>query len=162
MTNCSYNPYQVISKDPSLSILKKLIDLAGYQSVVAGLKNSTIFAPTNSAFASNAGLADYLMDPANKNLLKNVLLYHITASALTTTQLVPTRVLTMKNNVTTTIYAALYYPFLPTIQDQIQENYNVTEGNIATYCGNYIQKISGVMLPEPVYYPKFLNANWGY
>jgi hypothetical protein len=157
MTYCSYNVYQVICLDPTLTVLKKLVDLAGLQSALSALKYSTLFAPTNAAFAQNAALTDYLLNPVNKNTLKNVLLYHICPQALTTEQLVPTRVLTMVEGHTTTIYAALYYTFLPVIQDQVQENYDVVEGNIATFCGNYIQKINGVMLPYVIYYPKVLN-----
>lgn len=157
MTYCSYNVYQVLSLDPTLSVLKKLVDLAGLQTAVANLKNSTLFAPTDAAFAANPGLTDYLIQPANKTLLQNVLLYHITATPYTTAELVPTRVLTMLDKRTTVIYAALYYNFLPVIQDKIQENYDIVEGNIATYCNNYIQKINGVMQPEVIYYPKILQ-----
>jgi len=157
MTFCGYNVYQVLSLDPTLSLLKKLVDLAGLQSAVANLKNSTLFAPTNAAIASNPDLVEYLSLPENKTLLQNVLLYHITGTAFTTAQLVPTRVLTMLDGRTTVIYAALYYNFLPVIQDKIQENYDIVEGNIATFCDNYIQKINGIMQPEVIYYPKRLQ-----
>ncbi len=157
MTYCGYNVYQVLSLDPDLSGLKKLVDLAGLQTAVSKLKNTTLFAPTNAALANNADLVEYLSLPENKTLLTNVLLYHITAQPLTTLELVPTRVLVMLDGRTTVIYAALYYNFLPVIQDQIQENYNVIEGNIATFCDNYIQKINGIMQPEVIYYPKRLQ-----
>lgn len=157
MTYCSYNIYQVLSLDPTLSILKKYVDLAGLADTVANLKNTTFFAPNNAAFAANPGLAEYLALPENKTLLQNVLLYHIHGQPLTTAELVPTRVLVMLDGRTSVIYAALYYNFLPIIQDKIQENYDVVEGNIATYCDNYIQKINGIMQPEVIYYPKWLN-----
>lgn len=157
MTFCSYNPYQVLSLDPQLSTLKYLVDLAGLKSNIENLCNSTLFAPVNAAFAAKAGLTEYLAQPENKTLLKNVLLYHITGKPLTTLELVPTRVLDMLDGRTTVIYAALYLNFVPVIQDKIQENYDVIEGNIATKCSSYIQKINGVMQPEPIYYPKILN-----
>ena len=157
MTFCSYNPYQVLSLDPQLTVLKKLVDLAGLKSAVEKLSNSTLFAPTDAAFAAKAGLVEYLSEPNNKELLTNVLLYHITGKPLTTLDLVPTRVLNMLDGSITVIYAALYLNFVPVIQDRIQENYDIIEGNIATSCGTYIQKINGVLQPKTIYYPKILN-----
>lgn len=157
MTYCSYNVYQVICLDPSFSVLKKLIDLAGLQSAVSALKYSTFFAPSNEAFAQNTALTEYLLDPVNKTTLKNVLLYHICPQALTTEELVPTRVLTMIDGNTAVIYAALYYNYIPIIQDKVQNNWQVVEGNIAAFCGNYIQKIPGIMQPYVIYYPKRLQ-----
>lgn len=157
MTYCSYNVYQVLSLDPNLSVLKQLVDLAGLKSAVSALKNSTLFAPTNSSFSQNVALTEYLLNPVNKNTLKEVLLYHICGQPLTTEQLIPTRVLTMVQGNTSVIYAALYYNFIPQIQDQVQDLYSVVEGNIAASNGNYVQKINGVMLPYVIYYPKILN-----
>ncbi len=157
MTFCPYNVYQVLSLDPDLSVLKKLVDLAGLQTEITNLTNSTLFAPTNGAIASNAALAEYLSQPENKQLLREVLLYHITGKPLTTLELVPTRVLIMLDGNTTVIYAALYYSYLPVIQDRIQENYDVVEGNIATKNNTYIQKINGILQPKVIYYPKRLQ-----
>ena len=56
MTYCSYNVYQVLSLDPNLSVLKQLVDLAGLKSAVSALKNSTLFAPTNSSFVKEEKL----------------------------------------------------------------------------------------------------------
>lgn len=159
MTFCCDNPYQTISKNKDLSVLKSLIDLAGLKSAVEGLKNSTFFAPTNQGLENYpAGLIKYLTDAANRDLLRSVLLYHITGEgAFTTQQLESSKVLKMKNDKVTTIYRALYYNFVPVVQDLTQQNINVVEGNIATRCNNYIQKIGGLLLPEPIYYPQVLN-----
>jgi uncharacterized surface protein with fasciclin (FAS1) repeats len=142
--------------------LKSLIDLAGLKSAVAGLKKSTMFAPTNRGLENYpAGLIKYLTDPANRDLLRSVLLYHITGEgAYTTQQLEASKVLLMKDKRVTTIYRALYYDFVPVVQDQIQQNINVVEGNIATYCYNYIHKIGGLLLPEQIYYPQVLNPRF--
>ena len=66
----------------------------------------------------------------------------------------------MKNDKITTIYRALYYDVVPVVQDLTQQNINVVEGNIATHCNNYIQKIGGLLLPEPIYYPQVLNTRY--
>ena len=162
MTFCCDNPYQTICKNKDLSVLKSLIDLAGLKSAVAGLKKSTIFAPTNRGLENYpAGLIIYLTDAANRDLLRSVLLYHITGEgAFTTQQLESSKVLKMKNDKITTIYRALYYDFVPVVQDLTQQNINVVEGNIATHCNNYIQKIGGLLLPEPIYYPQVLNPRY--
>ena len=162
MTFCCENPYQTICKNKDLSVLKSLIDLAGLKNAVAGLKNSTFFAPTNQGLENYpAGLIKYLTDVANRDLLRSVLLYHITGEgAFTTQQLQASRVLRMKNDRFTTIYRALYYDFVPVVQDAIQQNINVVEGNIATRCNNYIQKIGGLLLPEQIYYPQVLNPRF--
>jgi uncharacterized surface protein with fasciclin (FAS1) repeats len=162
MTFCSENPYQTISKNKDLSVLKSLIDLAGLKSAVEGLKKSTFFAPTNQGLENYpAGLIKYLTDPVNIELLRSVLLYHITGEgAYTTQQLEASKVLVMKDKRVTTIYRALYYDFVPVVQDQIQQNINVVEGNIATINGNYIHKIGGLLLPEQIYYPQVLNPRY--
>ena len=159
MTFCCDNPYQTICKNKDLSVFKSLIDLAGLKNVVCKLKRSTIFAPTNQGLENYpAGLIKYLTDPVNRDLLRSVLLYHITnEGAYTTQELQASKVIKMKNDKFTTIYRALYYNFVPVVQDSIQQNINVVEGNIATYCNNYIQKIGGLLLPEPIYYPQILN-----
>jgi len=162
MTFCCDNPYQTICKNKDLSVFKSLIDLAGLKSVFACLKKSTIFAPTNQGLENYpAGLIKYLTDAANRELLRSVLLYHITnEGAFTTQQLEASKVLKMKDGRITTIYRALYYDFVPVVQDLIQQNINVVEGNIATYCNNYIQKIGGLLLPEQIYYPQVLNPRY--
>ena len=102
-----------------------------------------------------------MTDVANRDLLRSVLLYHITGEgAFTTQQLQASRVLKMKNDRFTTIYRALYYDFVPVVQDATQQNINVVEGNIATRCNNYIQKIGGLLLPEQIYYPQVLNPRF--
>jgi uncharacterized surface protein with fasciclin (FAS1) repeats len=162
MTFCCENPYQTISKNKDLSVLKSLIDLAGLKNAVSSLKKSTIFAPTNKGLENYpAGLIKYLTDPANLDLLRSVLLYHITGEgAFTTQQLEASKVLKMKNDRITTIYRALYYDFVPVVQDLTQQNINVVEGNIATINSNYIQKIGGLLLPEQIYYPQVLNPRY--
>jgi uncharacterized surface protein with fasciclin (FAS1) repeats len=162
MTFCCDNPYQTISKNKDLSIFKSLIDLAGLKNDISKLKKSTIFAPTNQGLENYpAGLIKYLTDPANRELLRSVLLYHITGEgAFTTQQLESSKVLKMNNGRNTTIYRALYYNFVPVVQDLIQQNIDVVEGNIATYCNNYIQKIGGLLLPEQIYYPQVLNPRY--
>ena len=158
VSTCQLNPYEVISVEKKFSGLKNVIDLAGLKTYFSNLCNATFFAPTNDALASNPALVEYLAEPQNKQLLIDVLKYHVYPfAALTTSQLVPTTILPMSNGKITTIYAALYYPFVPVVQDQIQQNFDVTEGNISSSTMTYIQAINGILQPEVIYYAKYLN-----
>ena len=158
MTFCCNNVYEVLCKSKDLSTLKSLVDLAGLQCNLKNLKCSTLFAPTNAALAAtDPALVAYLTAPANRQLLRNVLLYHITNKPYTTGELQPSLVLTMANGKRVVVYRALYYDWVPVLQDETQDRWDVIEGNIATKCNNYVQKINGLMRPEVIYYPKVLN-----
>jgi len=153
MSTCNLNPYQVIANDPTLKTLKALIDLAGFQSTVASLANSTIFCPTDASFTNNPSIYNYLVNPANINTLKQVLLYHITGKPYTTRDLYPTRTLLMLNNSSLFILNNIYLQFVPVCKDNLNQQYNVVEGNIATSTGTYLQKIPGVLQPYYIPYP---------
>ena len=158
MTFCCDNVYQVLCKSKDLSTLKSLVDLAGLQCQVKNLKNSTFFAPTNEALANTTpALLEYLVKPENRQLLRSVLLYHITNKSYTTGELQPSLTLTMANGKRTVVYRALYYDWVPVLQDETQDRWDVVEGNISTKCGNYVQKINGLMRPQYIPYPQTLN-----
>lgn len=158
MTFCCDNVYQVLCKSKDLSTLKSLVDLAGLQGELKRLKCSTFFAPTNEALANTpAGLVAYLVAPENRSLLRSVLLYHVTGKPYTTQQLQSSLVLTMANGKRTVVYRALYYDWVPVLQDETQDRWDVVEGNLSTNCGNYVHKINGLMRPQNIPYPKVLN-----
>lgn len=67
---------QVIASDPNLSTLNSLIKDAGLADTLSGAGPFTVFAPTNEAFkAVPAKTMGELA--ANRELLKNVLTYHV-------------------------------------------------------------------------------------
>lgn len=161
MTTCNDNAYQVISKNKDLSGIKALIDLAGLQTAVANLQNATFFVPSNQGLANSAALVEYLSDPLNKDLLRQVLLYHIyNKGALTTTDIVLKQNLRMSDDILLEVYPTLYYQYLPTLVDRVQENYNVTVGNISAKTNVYLQIINGLLQPFVIYYPKCLQYPW--
>jgi uncharacterized surface protein with fasciclin (FAS1) repeats len=64
--------------NPDLSTLKYALDATGLDRVLSGYtadNQYTVFAPTNEAFEDPV-LAP-LFDPNNRDILKNVLLYHV-------------------------------------------------------------------------------------
>lgn len=74
----------VIASNPSFSTLRKAIAQAGLESTLADEKASyTIFAPTDSAFGKlPTGTLGKLMEPANKEKLRSLLLYHVVSGKI--------------------------------------------------------------------------------
>lgn len=71
----------VVADDARFSTLLTAIDEAGLARVLRGRGPFTVFAPTNAAFnALPAGALDELL--ANRDQLRNVLLYHVVADSL--------------------------------------------------------------------------------
>ena len=65
-----------LSSDPRFSTLVSLVSEAGLVDVLTGLKDSTVFAPTNDAFTNlPAGAMDELK--ANRSMLTGILSYHV-------------------------------------------------------------------------------------
>ena len=71
--------YDVASTNPNFSILAAAVDAAGFDKLLDGNRQFTVFAPTNAAFETllaNLGLsAEELL--ADTELLKTVLSYHV-------------------------------------------------------------------------------------
>lgn len=64
--------------NPDLSTLVSALAAADLVGTLEGDGPFTVFAPTNEAFAAlPAGLLDELLEPANKDKLTDVLLYHV-------------------------------------------------------------------------------------
>jgi uncharacterized surface protein with fasciclin (FAS1) repeats len=76
----SQNLVQIASGNPDFSILVQAVVKAGLADVLASPGNLTVFAPTNDAFVSLLGeLGASSLDDIDANTLKNVLLYHVVA-----------------------------------------------------------------------------------
>ncbi|EDQ85449.1 uncharacterized protein MONBRDRAFT_29153 [Monosiga brevicollis MX1] len=71
----------------SLTIFRRLVHVAGLDVVFEALANATILIPTDAAFEQRAELIAYLELPANRALLRSILLHHI----------VPRRIVTFAN-----------------------------------------------------------------
>jgi uncharacterized surface protein with fasciclin (FAS1) repeats len=68
---------QYALSDTDLSTLISLVKDSELVDAIGGLKDSTLIAPSNSAFV------DLAVDITNKDLIKNVLLYHVTPMMIT-------------------------------------------------------------------------------
>lgn len=73
----------VAAGNKSFSTLVTLVQAAGLAGALSGSTELTVFAPTNKAFAqlekAVPGVTDALTDPKNKQLLVQVLKYHVVA-----------------------------------------------------------------------------------
>lgn len=81
--------YELANATPSLSTLKTAIDEAGLTAALSGSGTLTVFAPTNEAFGKldAATLAKYLQ-PEWSHHLKDILLYHVLSTRITSAELV--------------------------------------------------------------------------
>jgi len=88
------NVVHVIGTDPNLSTLSKLITDAGLNETLAGAGPFTVFAPTNEAF--KAVPAKTMSELAsNKEVLKQVLTYHVVPAKAASSDVKPGNVKTV-------------------------------------------------------------------
>jgi uncharacterized surface protein with fasciclin (FAS1) repeats len=73
----------VASGNPDFSTLVAAVGAAGLVETLSGEGPFTVFAPTNDAFAAlPAGLVDKLLLPENKDVLVQILTYHVVSGAV--------------------------------------------------------------------------------
>ncbi|MGB7441766.1 MAG: fasciclin domain-containing protein [Coleofasciculaceae cyanobacterium] len=86
---------QTSSRD-QFRTLTTVIKKAGLEATMAGVGPYTVFAPTDEAFAElPQGTLEELLQPENKEILVQLLGYHITWGKLTRTQLQPGEIKTI-------------------------------------------------------------------
>jgi len=72
---------EVASANPDFSTLVAAVGAAGLAETLSGPGPFTVFAPTNEAFAAlPAGVLDKLLLPENKDVLTQILTYHVVAA----------------------------------------------------------------------------------
>lgn len=130
----------IIGALPGYSLLGTAIKQAGLDTALAGAGPFTIFAPRNAAFlALPKSTLDYLLDPANVDVLTKVLLHHVVSGSK------PARTLTSGSYVTlngTTINVS--------VRNQIRiDGARVTFADV-TATNGVLHGLSGVLLPSDV------------
>ena len=129
----------VLSGDSRFSTLVTAVGAAELVEAIQGLGGATIFAPTNAAFeALPAGMLQLLLQPENKALLQNVILYHTLVANYYAAGL------------QTNVYPTLAGAELPIMVDTngvtVDFGPMVSEANILASNG-VIHAIDGVILP---------------
>jgi uncharacterized surface protein with fasciclin (FAS1) repeats len=96
----------IASGNPDFSTLVELVVAAGLADTLAGEGPFTVFAPTDEAFAAlPEGLLDALLLPENKDILTQILLYHVVAGAAVTSDMVEPGEVTMADESVATLSA---------------------------------------------------------
>lgn len=80
--------YQLAADTEGLTTLATAVDAAGLDGALNGTGTFTVFAPTNEAFAAVQDTVNKLLEPAWKNHLADVILYHALSTEFLSTDLV--------------------------------------------------------------------------
>ncbi len=92
----SKNIVEQAASSNQFQTLAKAIKAAGLEQTLAGKGPYTVFAPTDQAFAAlPPGVVEELLKPENKELLTQLLSYHVVKGAVTSQQIKPGRVETL-------------------------------------------------------------------
>jgi uncharacterized surface protein with fasciclin (FAS1) repeats len=87
----------VASENPDFSTLVAAVGAADLAETLSAEGPYTVFAPTNEAFeALPEGLLDTLLEPENKEVLTQILTYHVVAGEVMSTDIEPGKVPTVE------------------------------------------------------------------
>lgn len=90
---------EIAAGNPSFSTLATAVQAAGLVETLSGNGPFTVFAPTNEAFAAlPEGTLEKLLQPENRDLLRQVLTYHVVSGDLMARDLRSGRVATVEGN----------------------------------------------------------------
>jgi len=82
----------IAASNPEFSTLVTAVKAAGLVDTLKGPGPFTVFAPTNAAFAAlPEGTVETLLKPENKDQLTSILTYHVVPGAVTSDQILGTR-----------------------------------------------------------------------
>ncbi len=89
----------VAAGNPDFSTLVAAVEAAGLAETLSGPGPFTVFAPTNEAFDDlPAGLVDALLLPENKEVLTQILTYHVVEGEVLSTDIQPGEVPTVEGS----------------------------------------------------------------
>jgi uncharacterized surface protein with fasciclin (FAS1) repeats len=99
------NIVRIASDSPDHTTLVAAIEAADYVTSVAASGPLTVFAPTDAAFeALPPGTLETLLEPGNRDQLREILKYHVTTSALPVDSFRDGQKLGMANGAKTTLH----------------------------------------------------------
>lgn len=138
MSTSNKNLVEVAVGSDSFDTLVKAVQAAGLADTLTS-GSYTVFAPTDQAFEQSLpeGALEFLLKPENKNLLRQVLSYHVVQGKVTSNQL--------STGTVDTLYGGVAVRVTP--QRVIVNNASVTNANIAASNG-VIHAVNRVLLPQ--------------
>merc|ERR1712232_1134982 len=139
---------EIACTTPGFETLCTLVGLAGLgEPLSGGGPLSTVFAPTNAAFeALGQDTIDSLVDPANLELLTNILLTHVVEGAVESTDLVCDGELEMVSGEETTTKCDMGSP-VAQLGDGNTMDPEFVDVDIAA-CNGVVHVIDNVILPS--------------
>lgn len=134
------NLVELASSNDSFNTLVQAVQAAGLADTLANQGPYTIFAPTDEAFAAlPEGTLEFLLRPENKQLLQQVLTYHVVSGEVTSSELTTGPVDTLGGGVAVRV-----------AEDRvIVNNGSVIQPNIPASNG-VIHAVNRVLLPQEV------------
>lgn len=138
MSASNKNLVEVAVASNSFDTLVKAVQAAGLSDTLVN-GSYTVFAPTDQAFEQSLpeGAVEFLLKPENKDLLRQVLSYHVVKGKVTSNELATGTV--------DALYGGLAVRVTP--QRVIVNNASVTNANIAASNG-VIHAVNRVLLPQ--------------
>ena len=138
MSTSNKNLVEVAVGNDSFETLVKAVQAAGLADTLAS-GSYTVFAPTDQAFEQSLpdGALEFLLKPENRNLLRQVLTYHVVEGKVTSNQL--------STGTVDTLYGGVAVRVTP--QRVIVNNASVTNANISASNG-VIHAVNRVLLPQ--------------
>jgi len=130
--------------DPDLSMLLKVIELAGFASVISSVGPFTVFAPTNSAFAEVVPNTDDL-DTIDTLTLATLVMYHVVPGIHLASDITDGLLLTTVQGETIEFHVE---------GDVVTVNEEVISATDIAGSNGVIHKVDGVMFPQAVLDPE--------
>ncbi|MBE9213077.1 MAG: fasciclin domain-containing protein [Richelia sp. SL_2_1] len=138
MSTSNRNLVEVAVANDSFETLVKAVQAAGLSDTLVN-GSYTIFAPTDQAFEQSLpeGAVEFLLQPENRDLLRQVLSYHVVQGTVTSNQL--------QTGTVDTLYGGVAVRVTP--ERVIVNDASVTDANIAASNG-VIHAVNRVLLPQ--------------
>jgi uncharacterized surface protein with fasciclin (FAS1) repeats len=96
---CDTNVLDTAREDPSLSIFVDLVEAAGFEDLFLCAGPFTVLIPNNDAIEKlDPAVINFLLDPANKEALEELLLYHLLPGAYFSSSLVEGPLITLQGD----------------------------------------------------------------
>ncbi len=88
VTEESRTVVDIASEEESTSSLEEALEVGDLTDTLSSMGPYTVFAPTNEAFENLGDKLDVLLEPENKELLRDILTYHVVSGDISSTEVV--------------------------------------------------------------------------
>lgn len=140
MTESAQTIVEIASNNESFSTLVQAVQAAGLADTLSGEGPYTVFAPTDEAFATLPdGALEFLLQPENRDLLRQVLTYHVVSGEVTSSELSPGVVQALGGGLAVGVFDS----------GIVINNASVVMPNVQASNG-VVHAVNRVLIPEPL------------